>query len=179
MTRPLLERAAGHRVPNIIPIAKAGSRRLFSDRIWQHAPTRTRTGSPVMRGRLLAALSALLFSQGLAFAQQLGSDPDQWAGAWDRRSPPLVELPTETIRSPDSDIPCGQRPKMSLRDFPNLFDAPLVDFSSPPKNSVSIQAFTISSASAEPMILPPMQSTLVSECERASPAQNGSWHTAA
>ena len=35
MTRPLLERAAGHRVPNIIPIAKAGSRRSFSDRIWQ------------------------------------------------------------------------------------------------------------------------------------------------
>ena len=29
------------------------------------------------------------------------------------------------------------------------------------------------------MILPPRQSTFVSECERASPAQNGSWQTAA
>ena len=97
-----------------------------------------------MRGRLLAALSALLFSQGLAFAQQLGSGPDQWAGAWDRHSTSLVEQPTETIRSPStSDIPYGQRPKMSLRDLPNLFDAPLY-FSSPPRNSVSIQAFTTS-----------------------------------
>lgn len=40
-----------------------------------------------MRGRLLAALSALLFSQGLAFAQQLGSDPDQWAvNRWRRKN---------------------------------------------------------------------------------------------
>ena len=33
-------------------------------------------------------------------------------------------------------------------------------------------------ASADPMILPPMQRTLVSECDRARAAQNGSWRTA-
>ena len=48
-----------------------------------------------------------------------------------------------------------------------------------PSQSVDSHTRTISSASADPMILPPMQRTLVSECERASPAQNGSWHTAA
>ena len=48
-----------------------------------------------------------------------------------------------------------------------------------PSQSVAIHTRTISSAIAEPMILPPRHSTLVSECERASPAQNGSWHTAA
>ena len=45
--------------------------------------------------------------------------------------------------------------------------------------SVDIHDFTTSIASADPMILPPMQSTLVSECERASQAQNGSCATAA
>ena len=42
-----------------------------------------------------------------------------------------------------------------------------------------IQAPTTSRASAEPMILPPMHRTLVSEWDLASPAQNGSWQTAA
>src|SRR6266550_6134438 len=47
------------------------------------------------------------------------------------------------------------------------------------RNSVDIHARTVSRASADPMIFPPRQRTLVSECDRASVAQNGSWHTAA
>jgi hypothetical protein len=52
-------------------------------------------------------------------------------------------------------------------------------FGSSARKSVVIQTCTISRASADPMILPPRQSTFVSECERARPAQNGSWQTAA
>ncbi len=97
-----------------------------------------------MRGRLLAALSALLFSQGLAFAQQLGSDPDQWAGAWDRRSPPLVELPTETIRSPEHQTSLVGNGRRCLCEISRTFSTRLLYFSSPPRNSESIQAFTTS-----------------------------------
>ncbi len=43
-----------------------------------------------------------------------------------------------------------------------------------PSQSVDIHTRTISSAIAEPMILPPMHRTLVSECERANSAQNES-----
>ncbi len=47
------------------------------------------------------------------------------------------------------------------------------------RKSVAIHTRTISWARAEPMIFPPRHRTFVSECERASSAQNGSWHTAA
>ncbi len=66
---------------------------------------------------------------------------------------------------------------VGLVDLHHLGDARLYFSSS--RKSVVIQTRTISSASAEPMILPPRQSTFVSECERASSAQNGSWQTAA
>jgi len=41
-----------------------------------------------------------------------------------------------------------------------------------PSHSVAIHTRTISSAIAEPMILPPVHRTLVSECERASHDQD-------
>jgi hypothetical protein len=44
---------------------------------------------------------------------------------------------------------------------------------------VVIQTSTMARASADPMILPPRQRTLLSECDRASAAQNGSWQTTA
>src|SRR6478752_7331590 len=48
-----------------------------------------------------------------------------------------------------------------------------------PSHSVVIQDLATSIARADPMILAPMHSTLLSECDRASHAQNGSWATAA
>jgi hypothetical protein len=67
---------------------------------------------------------------------------------------------------------------VALGDRPYLVDPPpvLVDVA---RNSVVIRAFTTSRARAEPMILPPMHRTLVSKCDLARDAQNGSWQTAA
>ncbi len=83
----------------------------------EHAETRT--GSHAMKRRFLAALSALLVGHGLAFAQQVGSNPDPivreplWISTVARAGEqidPVINVSQFPIRSGDGPLAGRARP---------------------------------------------------------------------